>query len=176
MIDTIDPIPPGNIWLVDPEKRLPIPLYSSTVQAGFPNPAETHIETRLNLQDLCVQHPDATYFVRAAGESMIDDDIFPGSILVVDSAIPIRTGSIVVAWVNGDCCVKRFVRVGKMITLFPSNPAFTPIYVHIGVDQFDTLGVVIHVVSKPKKWNQDQLNTAVEHVRTRRRKQHVREL
>ncbi|UHG93251.1 LexA family protein [Spirosoma oryzicola] len=167
MRDTIDPIPDENIWQVDTNQRVPIPLFGSAVSAGFGNPAETHIEQRLNLQDLCVEHVDTTYFVFVEGDSMINDEIRPGTILVVDSSIPISTGDIVVGWVNGDCFVKRFVRSGKMITLFPSNPDYLPIYVHPEVDQFKVLGKVTHFVSKPKKWSQEELLAAKDHVRTR---------
>lgn len=150
--NTIDPIPPENIYRVDASRRPDIPLYSSGVQAGFTSPAENHIEARLNLHDLCVAHPDATYFVKAVGESMTGDAIFPGSILVVDATIPVETGLVVVAWVNGECCVKRFVRSGKMIMLEPSNSKYLPIYVHLERDQFDVLGVVTYIVSKPAKY------------------------
>lgn len=165
----IDAIPPENIWEIDPSERVPIPYYLSRVQAGFPNPAENFLRQRLNLQDLCVQHPDASYFVEAAGESMIEDYILPGSILVVDAALMIESGKIVVCWVNGECTVKRFVRFGKMVVLFPSNPTFTPIYVHPETDQFIVLGVVVRIISQPPRWNQDQLKEAADYVRTRGR-------
>ncbi|QHV97887.1 LexA family protein [Spirosoma endbachense] len=169
MIDTLDPIPPGNIWAIDPSERVPIPFYLSTVQAGFPNPAENFLRQRLNLQDLCVQHPDATYFVEAAGESMIEDYIYPGSILVVDAALLVESGKIIVCWVNGACTVKRFVRYGKLVVLFPSNAHYTPLYIHPETDQFLVLGVVVRIVSKPPRWDSDQLKTAQDYVRTHRR-------
>ncbi|MBC3789030.1 LexA family protein [Spirosoma utsteinense] len=152
MIEAIDAIPLENIYRIDPSDRTPIPLYSSGVQAGFPSPAENHIERRLNLQDLCVPNIETSYFVKATGESMIGDYIFPGSILVVDSAVPVQTGSVIVAWVNGECCVKRFVRQGKQIMLESSNERYLPIYVHLQQDQFLVLGVVTYVVSKPPRY------------------------
>jgi hypothetical protein len=85
MIDSIDPIPPQNIYRVDPTRPADVPFYEALVPAGFPSPAETYVERRLNLHDLCVRYPDAT-FVRVAGESMIGAHILPGSILVVDAA------------------------------------------------------------------------------------------
>ncbi|MFD2937090.1 LexA family protein [Spirosoma flavum] len=152
MIDKIDPIPPENITRVDATSRPLLPLYSFVVQAGFASPAESHIERRLNLQDLCVNDTDCTYFVKAVGESMIGDYIFPSSILVVDSSVAVESGSVIVAWVNGECCVKRFVRQGKIIMLESSNEKYLPIYVHIGRDQFRVLGVVTFIVSKPPRY------------------------
>ena len=51
-------------------KRFKLPLYSSKVQAGFPSPADDHIEMRLDLNEYLVQHPAATFLVRATGDSM----------------------------------------------------------------------------------------------------------
>lgn len=152
MIESIDPIPPQNIYLVDPSRRMDLPFFLSEVRAGFASPAENYIRERLNLQDLCVVHPDCTYFVKAVGESMIGDYIYDGSILVVDATIPVVSGKVIVAWVNGDCCVKRFVRQGHLIRLESSNENYPPIYVHLGKDQFRVLGVVTFIISKPPKY------------------------
>jgi len=152
MIDKIDPIPPQNIFLVDQTRRQAIPFYSSLVQAGFPNPADNHIRERLNLQDLCVTHPDCTHFVQAVGESMTGDYIYPGSILVVDSTIPVETGRVIVCSVNDDWCVKRFVDKHPMVMLESSNEKYAPIYLHPKRDKFGLLGVVTYIVSKPPKY------------------------
>ena len=50
----------------------PIPLFASTVPAGFPSPAEDYLDASLDLNDLVIKHPAATFFVRAKGHSMID--------------------------------------------------------------------------------------------------------
>ena len=152
MIGTVDCIPPENIYLVNPDRRKRLPFFDALVPAGFPSPAENYIREKLSLDELCVVHPDCTYFVKAVGESMTPDYIYPGSILVVDSVKLVFSGSVVVAWVNGECCVKRFVRKGHMIMLESSNETYPPIYVHLGKDQFRVLGVVTFIVSKPPKY------------------------
>ncbi|QIP13777.1 DNA repair protein [Spirosoma aureum] len=172
----IDTIKPANIWHIDPAERVPIPFYQSPVSAGFGNPAENYLRARLSLDQLCIEHPDASYFVEVDGDSMIADDIRPGSILVVDASHTVETGKIIVCWVNGECYAKRFVRFERMIALFPSNPDYLPIYVHLDIDQFSVLGVVIRIVSKPPKWDSEQTKSAINHVRTYRRERNVREL
>ncbi|GAB2562608.1 LexA family protein [Spirosoma aerophilum] len=152
MIDILDRIPSENIYLVNPARRKRLPFFDALVPAGFPSPAENYIREKLSLDELCVVHPDCTYFVKAVGESMTPDYIYPGSILVVDSVKLVFSGSVVVAWVNGECCVKRFVRKGHMIMLESSNEKYPPIYVHLGKDQFRVLGVVTFIVSKPPKY------------------------
>lgn len=47
-------------------------LFADLVQCGFPSPAQDYVEKRIDLNELLVQHPSATYFVKAAGDSMID--------------------------------------------------------------------------------------------------------
>ncbi|GGZ87991.1 MULTISPECIES: S24 family peptidase [Sphingomonadales] len=49
---------------------LELPLFGSPVEAGFPSPADDHIEGKLDLNEHLVRRPAATFFVRAAGESM----------------------------------------------------------------------------------------------------------
>ena len=63
--------------------RLNIPLFLERVSAGFPSPAEDYVEKSLDLNELCIQHPAATFFVRVQGESMVEAGIFPNDVLVL---------------------------------------------------------------------------------------------
>ena len=85
-------------------------MHSCNVEAGFPSPAENYIEKELNLHDYLVRNPEATFLVRATGESMIDVGILPGDILVVDRSLDVSNNSIVIASVNGDLTVKKFIK------------------------------------------------------------------
>lgn len=53
--------------LVDTPSKLELPLFTSTVPAGFPSPADDHIEGKLDLNEHLVRRPAATFFVRASG-------------------------------------------------------------------------------------------------------------
>ena len=64
-----------------------LPLFSGKVAAGFPSPADDYVEKSLDLNELLVQKPAATFFVRAQGESMLGAGIHPNDILVVDRSI-----------------------------------------------------------------------------------------
>ncbi|WP_452600537.1 S24 family peptidase [Rhodanobacter aciditrophus] len=55
--------------------KLNIPLYVESVSAGFPSPAQDFVERTLDLNELCIQHPSATFFVRAQGDSMVEAGI-----------------------------------------------------------------------------------------------------
>src|ERR1035437_434954 len=48
------------------------PLFLSRIAAGFPSPADSHVEKRLDLNEFLIQHDAATFFVRVKGDSMVD--------------------------------------------------------------------------------------------------------
>ena len=61
---------------------LEIPLFLSPAACGFPSPAQDYVEQTIDLNQLCIAHPAATYFVRAAGDSMVDHGIRDGDLLI----------------------------------------------------------------------------------------------
>ena len=115
------------------------PLFSDLVQCGFPSPAADYVEQRIDLNQLLIQHPSATYFVKASGDSMIDGDL-----LIVDSAITASHGDIVIAAVDGEFTVKK-LQLRPTVQLIPMNSAYSPITIS-SEDTLDVFGVVIHVV------------------------------
>lgn len=127
-----------------------IPLFAEGVAAGFPSPARGEIDGTLDLNELCVRHPAATYFIRARGESMIGAGIGDGDVLVVDRSLAARDGNIIIAAVDGAFTVKRLEKRGKAVRLLPENPAFSPITLTPGM-QAEFFGVVTHVVKALKR-------------------------
>jgi len=121
-----------------------LPLYSDLVQCGFPSPAADYIEQRIDLNELLVQHPSATYFVKAAGDSMIEGGINDGDLLVVDSSKTANHGDIVIAAVDGEFTVKR-LQLRPSVQLNPMNSAYAPIVVS-SEDSLDIFGVVTFIV------------------------------
>ncbi|HFI6886814.1 translesion error-prone DNA polymerase V autoproteolytic subunit [Escherichia coli] len=113
-----------------------LPLFSDLVQCGFPSPAADYVEQRIDLNELLVSHPSSTYFVKAAGDSMIEAGISDGDLLVVDSSRTAEHGDIVIAAVEGEFTVKR-LQLRPTVQLNPMNSAYSPIV----VGSEDTLGV-----------------------------------
>ncbi len=85
---------------------LELPLFLSPVACGIPSPAPDYTEQTIDLNPLCVTHPAATYFVRVAGDNMVDHGIRDDDLLVVDRSRKVRHGSVVVAAVDGEFTVK----------------------------------------------------------------------
>lgn len=128
-------------------RHLPLPLFNARVQAGFPSPADDSIENRLDLNELMIAHPSATFFVRAIGSSMQGANISDGDILVVDRSITPSNGKIVIAILSGEFTVKRYSIKGNQVTLVPENPDFPPIEISPEMD-FEIWGVVTYIIHK----------------------------
>ena len=80
--------------------------------AGFPSPAEQYQEPPLDLNELLVKRPAATYFVRVEGDSMVGAGINNGDLLVVDRSLRPADGDVIIASVDGDFTVKT-LRLGN---------------------------------------------------------------
>ena len=132
-----------------PSSTAPIPAFMSPVQAGFPSPADDYEENKLDLNALVIKHPTATFFVRVEGESMADADIHSGDILVVDRSLEASNGKIVIAVVNGEFTVKRFVTNSSGTFLVPENPNYPTLKIEEG-SEFQIWGVVTFVIHKTR--------------------------
>lgn len=112
------------------------PLMASPAVCGFPSPAEQYMDSPLNLHELLVKKPAATYFVRAEGDSMLGAGIRSGDILVADRSLEPGNGSIVIACVDNEFTVKYFHRDEQTgaISLIPGNRKYRPIVFNEGME------------------------------------------
>jgi DNA polymerase V len=127
--------------------REALPLYLSPVVAGFPSPAEDYLDRKLDLHEYLVRNNAATYFVRAAGDSMIRAGIHDGDLLVVDRSLTPGSGSVVIAAVDGELTVKYLTRKGGRVLLVPANEE----YLEIDVTEHENTviwGVVTYAIHK----------------------------
>ena len=124
------------------------PFIGSLVPAGFPSPAQDYIESVLDLNELLIQHPAATYFVRVEGYSMINSGINPNDILIVDRSLEAADGKVVIAVLEGEFTVKR-LQINKKgeYYLMPDNDAYKPIKITNEMD-FSIWGVVTNAIHK----------------------------
>ncbi len=104
-----------------------LPFYQHTISAGFPSPAEDHVEDKLDLNELLIKHPSATFFLKVSGSSMIKAGIHHNDILVVDRSLEPTHGKIVIASVNGELTVKRLHCKDNKVQLVAENEAYPPI-------------------------------------------------
>jgi DNA polymerase V len=133
------------LWPTPLPQVLPLPLFGGKVAAGFPLPADDYVEKSLDLNELLVKRPAATFFVRTQGESMLGAGIHPNDILVVDRSIDPVPGKIVICALNGELTVKRLERNNGHWQLTAENPAYANIILH---DELEMViwGVVTNVI------------------------------
>lgn len=122
-------------------------LFASRPAAGFPAPADDLVETALDINDLVVENPASTFFVRVEGDSMEGAGIFSGDVLVVDRAVNPSEGRIVVAAVYGEMVVKRLKKTAQGFVLQSENSHYEPILVSENDDCF-IWGVVVGSVRR----------------------------
>ncbi len=118
-----------------------LPLYGFRVPAGFPSPAQDHLEREISLDEILDIRAPQTYLVRAAGDSMEGAGIFDGDLMVVDRSREGQPGDIVIAALNSEPLVKRLTYDGKQVVLRAENPRYAPRYILEG-DELSIWGVV----------------------------------
>lgn len=116
-----------------------IPIYIEAGISGFESPAAEYRELNLSLEELLLQHPNATFFGLANGKSMEGRGIFNGDVLVVDRAEHVSNGSIIVANFNG-CFVCKIIDTDNALLLSASDK-HNPIEI-TAADDFQIEGVV----------------------------------
>jgi DNA polymerase V len=134
-----------QIFKADLTNPQDLPLFLPTIKAGFPSAAEDYLDRSLDLNEYLIKHPNATFFVKVKGDSMIGAGIHSGDILIVDRSLEAKNKNVVVAILNGEFTVKRLSKSKDKITLMPENPQYKPIEVPAGSD-FEVWGVVLHVI------------------------------
>jgi len=132
---------------IPPEERERegIPCYSDLIKAGFPSPAADYREEILDFNSYLVQNRAATFTVRVEGDSMVEEGIRSGDLLIVDRSIPPREGMVVVAVLYGEFTVKKLIRREGRLWLYPGNPSFDPVRIELDME-FQVWGVVSFVI------------------------------
>lgn len=123
------------------------PLFLALVAAGFPSPAEDWVEGALDLNQLLIKRPAATFYLTVKGDSMQGAGIFDGDILIVDRSMKPAHGKIVIAAVQGEFTVKRLYKVGHVVRLVPENPEYPSIEINSEME-FQVFGVVTSCIHR----------------------------
>ena len=123
-----------------------IPLLG-TVAAGTPiEPVE--VADAIAVPEELLGRGD-TFALRVRGDSMIDDGIHDGDVVIVESRADAPEGATVVALVRGDATVKRFHRRRGRIHLVPANERLEPIVAR--EDEVQVRGVVVALLRRYRR-------------------------
>ncbi len=97
------------------------------VQAGWPSPAEEELRDKITVDEYLIRNKNSSCIVEARGDSMKDAGIMQGDMLIVEQGRSPKSGDIVIASVDNEFTVKRFVRDGRKAYLMPANKNYKPI-------------------------------------------------
>ena len=135
----------NNIYKSDNSISLSVDLHLTSIEAGFPSPADDHLDVALDLNEYLIKHPSSTFYIYVKGDSMINNGIYDGDIIIVDRSLTPRTKDIVVAVIDGDFTVKKMYKKNNKIYLNPGNKNYKSICVDCDMD-FQIWGVVTHSI------------------------------
>jgi len=147
-------VPAAFAFSLNPS-TIKLPFFEGRVRAGqsrFASAAQDYEMKELDLNELLVTDPPATFIVKVAtdADSMIDIGIFPDTILVVNRAKgpKAKSSNIVVAIVDGEFVVKRLYKRSKVVRLLSENKAkaYPPIEFTDG-EELTIWGVVQHGIT-----------------------------
>ena len=121
-----------NVKISDTQQ---LPFFAHKVPAGFPSPADDHVEKRLDLNEYLINQKEATFFIAIRGDSMIDASI--------------HDGDIVLASIDGEFTVKTLAKYLSKPRLVPANKNYK--YIDITENmEFEIWGVITGAVRKFK--------------------------
>lgn len=139
-----------EIHSIDLSTSLPLQYADDGIHAGFPSPAQDYMELAIDLNKELIRHPASTFYGRVVGDSMRDEGIEEGDILVIDKALELLDDDLAVCYIDGEFTVKRVRLETDAAWLVPSNPNYPLIKVTEDND-FIVWGIVTYTIKKNRR-------------------------
>ncbi len=122
-------------------------LIEHGISAGFPSPADDFKEIRISLDRELVKNPEATFYAKVSGDSMIEAGLNDGDLIVIDRSLDPKNGKIAICLVDGEFTVKRLKRDKNKFYLMPENKKYKPIEIS-EENRLTIWGIVEYVIKK----------------------------
>ena len=139
-----------EIHTIDLSTSLPLHYADEGIRAGFPSPAQDYMEQAIDLNKEIVKHPASTFYGRVVGDSMKEEGIEEGDILVIDKSLELMNEDLAVCFIDGEFTVKRVKLEQDSAWLVPSNPNYPLIKVTKDND-FIVWGIVTYTIKKNRR-------------------------
>ncbi len=130
--------------------ELRVQYSESGIRAGFPSPAQDEIATTIDLNQELIKHPAATFYGRVEGDSMIDEGIEEGDVLIIDRSLEPINDDLAVCCIDGEFTLKRIRIDHSNIWLIPSNESYPPILIS-NENEFIIWGIVTYTIRKNRR-------------------------
>ena len=144
-------LPDLEIFRPDLSTELPLQYADDGIRAGFPSPAQDYISETIDLNKDLIRHPASTFYGRVVGDSMIEEGIEEGDILVIDKSLEPENGDLAVCCLDGEFTLKRIdITHDNRIYLIPSNRRYSPIEVTPD-NEFMVWGIVTYTIKANRR-------------------------
>ena len=107
------------------------------------------MEQAIDLNKELIRHPASTFYGRVTGDSMRDEGIEEGDILVIDKSLELMDDDLAVCFIDGEFTIKYIKIEKKIIWLVPANEQYEPIRVTEEND-FLIWGIVTYSIKKQR--------------------------
>ena len=139
-----------EIHSIDVSTSLPLQYADEGIRAGFPSPAQDYMEQAIDLNKELIRHPASTFYGRVVGDSMRDEGIEEGDILVIDKSLELQDNDLAVCFIDGEFTVKRVRLETDAAWLVPSNPDY-PLIKVTKDNEFVVWGIVTYTIKKNRR-------------------------
>lgn len=145
----------ANIQIIHADFQQELKLHlAPAIKAGFPSPADDYTHDTIDFNRDLIRNPEATFYGKVEGDSMIEAGINNGDIAVIDRSVEAQDGDIIVAYINEEFTIKYLDlshRNDGYIQLRPANKDFKPIRINAD-DDFEVWGVVVWTIKNWRKY------------------------
>lgn len=135
---------------IDISTSLPLKYADEGIRAGFPSPAQDYLEQAIDLNKELIKHPASTFYGRVIGDSMRDESIEEGDILIIDKSLELLDDDLAVCFIDGEFTVKRVRLEPDAAWLVPSNPNY-PLIKVTQENEFIVWGIVTYTIKKNRR-------------------------
>ncbi|MEK4947799.1 transcriptional repressor LexA [Carnobacterium sp. FSL W8-0810] len=142
IVEVVDPT--TNLTL-EGAVDLRIPIIGD-VAAGIPTTAIEQYEDSVLLMENWVIQPQHTFALKVTGDSMIGAGIDKGDLVIVHKQESVSNGDIVIALIDQEATMKKFMLMGSSVLLISENPNYEPI--QMNAEDVVINGKVIGVLKK----------------------------
>lgn len=133
----------SNLPIANPEAGVSYVPLVGDIAAGSPILAQENIEEIFAVPESMTNSSGETFFLRVKGESMIEEGILPGDLVMIKKCDSVSNGELAAVLVDDEATVKRFYKEANRIVLQPSNKDYEPIIIEAGAEQCSIIGKVI---------------------------------
>lgn len=140
MISVLINSQPRNVYM-----SLEIPMISDGIPAYLASQSDDFIELKIDLNRDLIQHPSSTFFAKVSGESMIDEGIYDGDLIIIDRSLTPKDGDIAVCVIESEYTIKRIKIESNCYWLISTNKNDKPILITED-NQYLIWGIVAHSI------------------------------